>query len=352
MLKTFIVVGFLFSLKTVVDSGEFKKIEPHFDGDCQTVFGLEGPEDIIIINDTKAIISADPRRKSSMETTSLYAYEQKDINSIQGSLFLYDLVDNELLNLTKDIDFEFHPHGIASYTGSNNQLFISVVNHTSAGHYIDIFKLDNNKLEHIAKLTDDLLVSPNDIVMINENQFYITNDHGSKRFFGKMIEDYLQLSKSNLVFYDGNKFKIVVDDLQYANGVNVSHDKSELYIAETIGQKISVYSIDGVNNKLRLKKTININSGLDNIEIDIDGDLWIGSHPKLFDFVKHAKNIDKLSPSQVFKISINDYSVSEIYLNDGQALSGSSVAAFHNNHLLIGAVFENKFLHCFLNDDF
>ena len=350
MIKTFIVVGFLFSLKTVVDSGQFKKIEPHFDGDCQAIYGLEGPEDIIVINDTKAIISADPRRTLSKEKASLYSYENKDINSAQGSLFLYDLVNNDLLNLTNDINFEFHPHGISSYTDSNDQLFISVVNHTSIGHYIDMFKFENNNLEHISKLTDDLLLSPNDIVMISKNQFYITNDHRSKRFFGKMIEDYLQLSKSNLVFYDGDKFKIVVDDLQYANGVNISHDKSEVYIAETIGKKISVYGRDNSNNKLALKKTIDINSGLDNIEIDKEGNLWVGSHPKLFDFVRHAKNIDNLSSSQVFRVSIKDYSVSEIYLNNGQSLSGSSVAAFNNNHLLIGAVFENKFLHCFLND--
>ena len=89
---------------------------------------------------------------------------------------------------------------------------------------------------------------------------------------------------------------------------------------------------------------------MDNIEIDNEGNLWVGSHPKLFDFVRHAKNIDNLSSSQVFKISINDDSVSEIYLNNGKTLSGSSVAAFNNNHLLIGAVFENKFLHCFLNE--
>ena len=50
------------------------------------------------------------------------------------------------------------------------------------------------ELNLIAKLNDDLLISPNDIVMINENQFYITNDHGSKRFFGNiygLIQNFL-----------------------------------------------------------------------------------------------------------------------------------------------------------------
>ena len=350
MFKIFLLLTGILSLKTVIDSGEFKKIEPHFDGNCNAIYGLEGPEDIIILNDSTAIISADPRRKTLSETTSLYSYEEKDNNSNQGSIFLYDLISNKLINLTSNIDFEFHPHGIASYKNLNGELFISAINHTSSGHYIEVFIFRDNKLEPINKITGSLLISPNDITMINESQFYITNDHGSKGLTGKMIEDYLQLSKSNLVFYNGNNFKIIIDDLQYANGVNISNDGNQVYIAETIGKNITIYNRDNLSNELSLIKSIYVNSGVDNIEIDDQGDLWIGSHPKLFDFVKHAKNPKNISPSQVVKISIDDYSINEVYLNDGQELSGSSVAAFHNNNLLIGAVFENKFLHCFLNE--
>ena len=89
MLKIFLLITGLFSLKTVVDSGEFKKIEPHFDGNCNSIYGLEGPEDIIILNDSTAIISADPRRKALSKTSSLYSYEDKDDNSIGGDLGLY-----------------------------------------------------------------------------------------------------------------------------------------------------------------------------------------------------------------------------------------------------------------------
>ena len=139
MLKIFLLITGLFSLKTVVDSGEFKKIEPHFDGNCNSIYGLEGPEDIIILNDSTAIISADPRRKSLSKTTSLYSYEEKNNNSSQGSIFLYNLISNELINLTSDIEFEFHPHGIASYTNLEGQLYVSAINHTSNGHFVDIF---------------------------------------------------------------------------------------------------------------------------------------------------------------------------------------------------------------------
>ena len=42
--------------------------------------------------------------------------------------------------------------------------------------YVVSFILDGNKLILKEKISDPLLVSPNDLVMINEIQFYITND--------------------------------------------------------------------------------------------------------------------------------------------------------------------------------
>ena len=54
-----------------------------------------------------------------------------------------------------------------------------------------------------------------------------------------------------------------------------------------------------------------------------------------------------LSPSQVYKVSLDQnssYTIEEIYLNLGGELSGSTVAAFYDNTILIGSVFEVIFL--------
>ena len=349
MVYFLLLVG-LFSFKTVVDSGQFKKINPHFNGECESVFGAIGAEDILILNDSLAIISSDPRRKVLSESNFFYSYESKNKNSNQGSIFSYNINSKELIDLTSDIEFEFHPHGISSFQSINGLVFIAAVNHTSQGHYIEIFELLNNQLLPINKISDELLVSPNDLVMIDEDKFYVTNDHGSKKSSRKLIEDYLQLSRSNVLLYDSEKFVIVIDDLQYANGINVNLDKKELYVSETIGKQISVYQMNSNLQRLEIKNIININSGLDNIDLDSNGNLWIGSHPKLFDFVKHAKNSNHSSPSQVVVVYLDKNSYKEVYLNDGNDLSGSSVAVRINNNLLIGSVFEENFLHCYINE--
>ena len=90
---------------------------------------------------------------------------------------------------------------------------------------------------------------------------------------------------------------------------------------------------------------------MDNIELDQKGNLWVGCHPKLLTFVNYSKNPEVLSPSQVINVKVNasgQYDVREIYLNDGRPLSGSSVAAVFGDKLLIGSVFDERFLMCLL----
>jgi len=77
---------------------------------------------------------------------------------------------------------------------------------------------------------------------------------------------------------------------------------------------------------------------------------WAGSsHPKLLTFVKYSKDPEKLSPAQVLKITVQkpgSYTVDEIYLNSGEPLSGSSVAAVFGDTMLIGSVFDARVLLC------
>jgi len=352
MFKIFVLLVAIYSTKTVIDSGHLKEINPHFDGICKTIKNIPGPEDITILDNGLAIISSDFRRKIE-SNDFLYSYENKDLNSLQGNIYFYDLNNSSSspLNMTEKLNFEFHPHGISTYLNDENNLYLSVVNHTSKGDFIEIFYYNNIELKHLKTISSPLLVSPNDIVLINESQFYVTNDHGFNKPFLKLFEDYLQMSKSNILFYNGLDFIEVVTDLQMANGINISRDKKTVYCAETIGQKLNVYRRNQLDNSLSLTKSIELDSGLDNIEIDLNGNLYIGSHPKLFDFVKHAKDKTHLSPSQIFKIS-SDYSViDEIFLSDGVDISASTVGAFYNNILLIGAVFDNHFLYCEIEDD-
>jgi arylesterase/paraoxonase len=152
-----------------------------------------------------------------------------------------------------------------------------------------------------------------------------------------------------VVYYDGTRFLEVAAGIGYANGINVSDDGKILYLCAVTEGALHIYNRDIASGKLKLRKKLDLGTGVDNIEIDSKGGLWIGAHPQLLKFVQHAQDPTKISPSQALHLipqADGSYDINEIYLNRGEEVSASSVAAVYKNRMLIGAVFDPKFLDC------
>lgn len=329
-------------LKTVWDAGQFKDIFPRNAGLCKLISGVESSEDITInLRTGMAFISSDDRRH----------WFTGGITEAQGAIFGFDLSSNSPtpINLTEDLDLEFHPHGIGLYLPAEGNALLYVVNHREEGHFIEIFDVHGQRLSHRKSISDDLMHSPNDVIPVGPNAFYVTNDHGSTSALGRKLEDYLQLARSYVLYYDGHEFRRVADKIAYANGINISRDGKTVYVAATIDGSIGLYDRDMTSGSLTFQKSIDLGTGVDNIELDSKGGLWIGAHPKLLTFVQYAKDPEILSPSQVIRVRFNrlgEYIAEEIYLNTGTPLSGSSVAAAFHDRLLVGSVFDSAFLLC------
>ena len=292
-----------------------------------------------------AFISSDDRR----------AHWSGSNRSRQGAILGLDLnsTDPQLVNLTADFPHQLNPHGIGWWAAPNGDLTLLVVNHREDGHFVEIFDYRGGKLVHRQSVSDAMMHSPNDVIPVGPEAFYVTNDHGNSSELGRMAEEYLQLARSFVLYFDGKNFRKVADKLAYANGIITSPDGRTVYVAATVDKKVFVYDRDLKSGDLSLRDTIEAGTGVDNIEIDHRGDLWIGCHPKMLTFVKYSKDPDALSPSQVIKVaqkSPGRYEVKEIYLNDGQPLSGSSVGAVYKDKLLIGSVFDERFLLCRLQN--
>ena len=325
---------------TIYHAGEFKTLQPHFNGQVQKVFGAVGAEDITIHPQTGlAFISSSDRR-------AIFRGEKT-----RGAIFAYDLnaATPELKNLTTAFNKDFNPHGLSLFIAENGAASLFVVNHGAGGDAVEIFDYHDSTLEHRESIRGELMNSPNDVVAVGPRRFYATNDHGNASAFGRTVEEYLQLERSYVVYYDGQNFTKVANDLAYANGINVSRDGGTIYVAACVGLKINVYARDLASGALTFKYEIPLGTGVDNIELDTAGNLWVAAHPQLLTFTKHAKDETKPSPSEILKISLAEKGaakIDQIYLNDGKEISGSSVGAVVGTHLFIGAVFEKHFLVC------
>ena len=179
---------------------------------------------------------------------------------------------------------------------------------------------------------------------VGERAFYITNDHDEKASKSRSIKDLLLVGTGNICYFDGKTMqKTNVEGIKYANGINKSADGKKIFLAATSAKKIWVYERNILTGVLTQVDEIDTNTGVDNIELDIEGNLWVGCHPQMLKFLSHAKDEKALSPSEIIKIKYSgkgQYQQKTVYMNDGSDISASSVGAVYKDILLIGPVFQ------------
>jgi arylesterase / paraoxonase len=336
-----------FVLKTIYNAGQFKSIKSHSDYRCVKV-KIPCPEDIDIDMERGIAFISSSDRRAAMRG-----------EKTQGGIFGYSPLSSSptLVELTKDFKKEFHPHGINLYISPSGKRYLFVINMGSDAHFFDvskkntveIFEYSSGRLRHRETISGDLISTPNDILGVGPKQFYFTNDHGAKTQLGKTLETYLQLAISNIVYFDGSRFKIAADGIVYANGLAMSKDGKKLYATSTVGKLMRVYNRTVTSGELSLLTDVFLDTGVDNINVDEDGNIWAGCMPKLLSFMKFTKDPSMLAPSQVLRIqnvSDDKYEIKEVYLNSGEEISGCSSAASFKHRLLVGASYDDHFIDC------
>ena len=336
VLLTVLLALIAFVLYTFYSTGFFRTIENRFDGKVVKEIELKGAEDIVISDDaTFAIISATARN-------TFPPTEQE-----HGGLYLMELTSGEFVinHLTSDFGLPFAPHGISLHR-SDSAYTIAAVNHTVDGHTIEFFELVDENLTHVRTQKSTKFISPNDIVLLDQNRFYVTNDHGYEHGIGRLIEEYGNLAIANVLYFDGQDYSVAATGISFANGINMDRERNLVFVASPRRFEVRVYQPKD-DGSLAFIESIPCGTGVDNIEFDQEGNLWIGCHPDLLHFASYAKRRKDISPSEIIKIeyrSKGDYTVTSIYENDGSQLSATSVATPFGDVIFAGTVKDDKML--------
>ena len=318
-------------------TGFFRKVESsnNFGPIYQTI-ALPGVEDMAIARtDSLLILSVDDRtaRREGKE-------------GLKG-LYLIDLGDPSFIpvSLTDQLDFPFFPHGISIFQLDSAKYGLMAINHVDGKHSVEHFILEGKNLTHQKTITDPNFISPNDLVMVGPDQFYYSNDHGYTDGLGVFSENYIGFKASNVGYFNGESAEKKVGRIGYANGIQFDASKRLLYVASVRAFQVKVYQVDE-NWDLTHLEDIPVGTGVDNIELDPSGNLWVGAHPNLLQFASYAAGKKPTAPSEVIQISYTSEksSVKSIFTDTGTTISGSSVALSWGDFLFIGTVMDSKVL--------
>ncbi|XP_072026107.1 serum paraoxonase/arylesterase 2-like [Amphiura filiformis] len=361
-LITVAVVAVLQHILTLVyKMGFHKRIYQHYPGPCRIIPDIDsGSEDIALLSNGLALIS------SGLNPVHMGFVLDDEILNHQGNIFLFDFNHPEKnaikLKFTgKDFDYtRFSAHGIDVYEDKKTgAVSVFVVNHRRDHEVIEVFQFDHKSLtlHHKKSVIDPIMRSVNDVTAVSSDAFYFTNDGYATTFLARNLENFLMLAKGNVIYYDGKKMRKVVTKGSGNNGIAVSPDNKFLYVAHPVGMIINVYERNQ-DATLKHVQVIDMGTGPDNIFVEPGtGNLWIGCHSVNHEIMGHFQNKTMTAPSQVIHVKWEDptrathgYTLSEVFLDTGDFLSGSSIAAYHQSTkgLLIGTVV-TKLAYCQVN---
>ena len=327
-----------FILKVLWDSGEFRTLNPVFP-DCRLVNGLASSEDITIDTSSRlAFISSADRR--SQKTGNIYSF---DLNEVSP----------EPQPLLASLPFPFHPQGLSLVRETTGATFLFVVNHRGSESTIERFRWEGDELIHEQTYRDPMIHAPNDVAAVSRHQFYVSVEGRSRSSAGRFLESWIQLARGYVAFFDGQSFTVAASGFSFANGIQLSADHRRLLVAATAGRTITIFRRSD-NHRLSLEQVLDMGTGVDNLEVDPTGGVWVAAHPRPLRFLWYMGAAGRRAPSEVFRIQIFEQTLFQkvplLVDPTGQLLSASSVAAFNEGRLLIGSVADPHFLDCRLRE--
>jgi len=285
-----------------------------------------------------------------------YINHMKRNNVYKGRILLFNFNKQELgalsLVITPSATFDpatFRPHGISVLEDSiKGEHLVYVVNHPyPARDVVEKFKYNpkTQELVHLNSITDEILRTTNDLGMIAEDQFFISNFLYSFNQAGATLETIFELPWGGMLFYNGSGFSEVVPGIAGPNGVVVSKDNRYVYVAMCIQKKIHVYRREE-DNSLTLVQSIPTHTIPDNLHLSQDGGtLYAGCHPIVHKLFEHAEDPQKSpkAPAQVLSFPLKDGLISpegatELFYDHGDLISGSTQGAVYKNTLLVGSL--------------
>ncbi|KAL4236461.1 hypothetical protein ACF0H5_004847 [Mactra antiquata] len=300
-------------------------------GNCITVLEDGGSEDITHIGDGIILLSS-----GFSFVGSHGKIKALDLNNDNKVMTL------NISNAPSRSDFMSAPHGITTWRDTDtDELFLYVITHPASRDSVEVFRVEKSlTLTYIKSITDPQFDYMNDLVAVEKDKFYITKFARYRDYYKFHLEFYSQRKYGGIYYYDGKRAREVISECHIPNGINVSPDKRVVYMAEYGSRTVRAFRRDKSNNLMEIWSKY-VGTGVDNIEVDKRGDLWIGSHLITWKILNLLGQ--QTPPSQVLRVKTGNKAWSDvevIYQDDGTNCAGSTVATYVAGKLIVGTLYK------------
>lgn len=324
---------------------------------CHPLHVAAGSEDAVIFSHDPPILWVSAADHKTLTTSHV----------AEGHIYQVDLTTNKSKAIPmRGLTQVFHPHGISLIDVAGSKILF-VVNHQHQGQpdQVVIFewKEEEGVLQHVETVEDKAFVSLNSVQGLTPRTFYATNDHGYPRVTPMAILSTLfaPLSKSSVVYWNGRSasFPVAPGTVRMANGIAMSPRGDRLYVADTRANSLHIYRTSAADRTVLLPETqIPLPTSPDNLRVDEDGSLYIGTVPNVLRFIWHLVDWRNHSaPAQVLRVQFvgsgqNSVLIETLYQSNGDQIATSSTGLRVGNpqsqcqRLVITPVFQERILVC------
>lgn len=338
-----LLVAVFLAFEVLRFGGTFRAAESRFAGTCRDIALAGSSEDIQV------------DRERGVAYLSLLDRDARNAaENANGTVMLLDL---NLAEPTPRAGMSydppgFRPHGLSLLQQPGQPARMFAISHPVDGsHTVEISEqVAGGAFVPSETVRDPAFVHPNAVAAVGPRQFYLVNDRPERGKWRERLAMLARSGESTLVYYDGVRARVLIDDLAWPAGLALSPDGAHVYVGEALAQALRVYRREA-DGSLTLERTVALDSAPDNLNVDADGVVWLAAHPRLFRFLAHVRDPEKRAPTRVLTYDPRrpEAGATRVFSDDGARLSAGTVAAPWRGRFLVGALIDKKVLICIPN---
>jgi len=225
---------------------------------------------------------------------------------------------------------------------------------------IEVFEttLGSKDLVWLKTIEDSTINTPNNMIALGPNEFYVSNDHAKKVTWKRKLDGFYN-EPTSLTYCDISdsrpQCKLAITEIIYPNGITKGPG-STIWVASSVGMKVKQLDIQADHSLVQLDE-IPLRRVMDNINVDEKGEAYIAVISCIPIWQKHTapNGHHTPSPTEVWKVFNNTeadsyygkkYKVEKVFSDDGQKVSGTTNAVYYNHKLYMTGLVSNHVSIC------